>query len=144
MTEQGDIHLVVYCVRGERAVRTLRRNYELIRSQVKKKKVPIILVITCLESYKPEMEDWWTVNERTISNLGMTFAGHACITTETMTSMHMERRTKSYHAVCKLIEQHYLANQTGIHTKLSRSTIHHVPRYAFPTLFVSYSPNINK
>jgi predicted GTPase len=128
MTEQGDIHLVVYCVRGERAVRTLRRNYELIRSQVKKKKVPIILVITCLESYKPEMEDWWTVNERTISNLGMTFAGHACITTETMTSMHMERRTKSYHVVCKLIEQHYLANQTGIHTKLSRSTIHHVPR----------------
>jgi hypothetical protein len=69
MTEQGDIHLVMYCVRGERAVRTLRWNYELIRSQVKKKKVPIILVVTCLESYKPEMEDWWTFNKRTISRM---------------------------------------------------------------------------
>ncbi|KAG1850169.1 P-loop containing nucleoside triphosphate hydrolase protein [Suillus subluteus] len=127
-TEQGDIHLVMYCVRGERVVRTLRRNYELIRSQVKKKKVPIVLVVTCLESYKPEMEEWWTVNERTISNLGMTFAGHACITTETMTSMHMERRTQSYDAVCKLIKHYYLSNKTGIHTELSRGTIHNVPR----------------
>jgi hypothetical protein len=130
--EQGDIHLIMYCVRGERAIRTLRRNYDLIRSQVKRK-VPIVLVVTCLESYTPEMEDWWSVNERSISNLGMTFAGHACITTATMTgSMHIERRAQSYDSVCKLIEQCYLLNKT----ESSQSTI--VPRYVFPTLFVSY------
>ncbi|KAG2151284.1 P-loop containing nucleoside triphosphate hydrolase protein [Suillus bovinus] len=104
LTEQGGIHLVMYCVRGERVIRTLRRNYELIRSQVKRK-VPIVLVVTCLESYQPEMEDWWRVNERTISNLGMTFAGHACITTATMIRSRMERRAQSYEAVCKLIGQ---------------------------------------
>ncbi|KAG1815219.1 P-loop containing nucleoside triphosphate hydrolase protein [Suillus subaureus] len=135
LTEQGNIQLVMYCVRGERVVRTLRRNYELIRSQVKKKKVPIVLVVTCLESYKPEMEDWWAVNERTISNLGMTFAGHACITTETMTSMYM-RRAQSYDAVCKLIEQRYLSNNTGIHTESSRGTIHNVLRTKRNTIVV--------
>jgi predicted GTPase len=135
LTEQANIHLVMYCVRGERVVPTLCRNYELIHSQVKKKKVPIVLVVTCLESYKPEMEDWWTVNERTISNLGMTFAGHACITTAT--SVHeMERRAQSYDTVCKLIEQRYLSIKTGIHTQSSRGTIHNVPRTKRNTIVV--------
>ncbi|KAG2091854.1 uncharacterized protein F5147DRAFT_437957 [Suillus discolor] len=113
LTEQGNLHLVMYCVRGEREIRTLRQNYQLIRSQVKGK-VPIVLVVTCLESYQPEMEDWWRINERIISNLGMTFAGHACITTATMTGpVFVERRTHSYDTVCKLIEQCHLSNNTG-------------------------------
>ncbi|KAG1902382.1 P-loop containing nucleoside triphosphate hydrolase protein [Suillus fuscotomentosus] len=126
LTEQSDIHLVIYCVRGERVIRTLRRNYELIRSQVKGK-VPIVLVVTCLESRQPEMEDWWKVNEQTISKLGMTFAGHACITTTTMIGpMLKERRTQSYDAVCKLIEQSHPSNNTGVHTGLSPGAVHHV------------------
>ncbi|KAG1779514.1 P-loop containing nucleoside triphosphate hydrolase protein [Suillus placidus] len=101
LTEQGDLHLIMYCVRGERVMRTLRRNYELIHSNIKRK-VPIVLVVTCLESYQPDMEEWWRLKERAISNLGITFAGHACITTATS---HEERRAQSYDAVCKLIEQ---------------------------------------
>ncbi|KAG2091857.1 P-loop containing nucleoside triphosphate hydrolase protein [Suillus discolor] len=124
LTKQGDIHLIMYCVRGEREIRTLRRNYELIRSQVKRK-VPIVLVVTCLESYQPEMEDWWRVNEPTISHHGMTFAGHACITTATMTGpMCVQRRTHSYDAVCKLIEQCRPSSDAGVHTGLSPGTIH--------------------
>ncbi|KAG2030273.1 P-loop containing nucleoside triphosphate hydrolase protein [Suillus americanus] len=101
LMEQGGIHLIMYCVRGQKTIRTLRRNYELIHSQVKKE-VPIVLVVTCLESYKPDMEEWWRVNEPAISNLGMTFAGHACITTAIS---HEARRAHSYDAVCKLIER---------------------------------------
>ncbi|KAG2053033.1 hypothetical protein BDR06DRAFT_936877 [Suillus hirtellus] len=113
LTEQGDLHLVMYCVRGEREIRPLRRNYDLIRSQVKGK-VPIVLVVTSLESYQPEMEDWWRINERTISKLGMTFTGHACITTATMTGpMFVQRRTQSHNAVCELIKQCRLSNNTG-------------------------------
>ncbi|KAG2151276.1 uncharacterized protein EDB93DRAFT_1140431 [Suillus bovinus] len=116
LTQQGNNHLIVYCVRGEREIRTLRRNYELIRSQVKRK-FPIVLVVTCLESYQPEMEDWWRVNEPAISNMGMTFAGHACITTATMKGpMFLERRTQSYNAVHKLFEQCRPSNITGVHT----------------------------
>ncbi|KAG1813085.1 hypothetical protein EV424DRAFT_1541846 [Suillus variegatus] len=112
-TEQGDLHLIMYCVQGEREIRTLRQNYQLIRSQVKGK-VPIVLVITCLESHQPEMEDWWRINERTISKLGMTFSGHACITTATG-PIFVPRRTQSHDAVCELIKQCRLSNNTGHH-----------------------------
>ncbi|KAG1741410.1 P-loop containing nucleoside triphosphate hydrolase protein [Suillus paluster] len=108
LMKQGGIHLIMYCVRGERVTWALSRNYTLIRSQVKKK-VPIVLVVTGLENYEPDMEKWWRDNERSISNLGMTFAGHACVTTATIQenagSELMERRNQSYHVVCNLIKQ---------------------------------------
>lgn len=107
--KRGDIHLVMYCVRSERVIRTLRQNYELIRSQVKKK-VPIVLVVTCLELYKPDMEEWWRVNEKAISSFGMTFAGHACITTALS---HKERRDQSYDAVYNLIVQCRVISRTA-------------------------------
>ncbi|KAG2092790.1 uncharacterized protein F5147DRAFT_721777 [Suillus discolor] len=118
LTEQGNAQLIIY--------RTLRRNYELIRSQVKSK-VPIVLVVTCLEVYRPEMEDWWKVNENTISDLGMIFAGHAFITTvETTEPMFVERRSQSYDAVWNLIEQYRPSNNTTVHTGLLQGTIHGV------------------
>ncbi|KAG1737388.1 P-loop containing nucleoside triphosphate hydrolase protein [Suillus lakei] len=114
LVKEGDIHLIVYCVRGERVIKTLRKNYKLIQSEVKME-VPIVLVVTCLESYEPEMEDWWRVNEQTISKFGMTFAGHACVTTAMMTeSKVVERRNQSYNAVCKLIEQCRLSVRKNI------------------------------
>ncbi|KAG1720257.1 P-loop containing nucleoside triphosphate hydrolase protein [Suillus lakei] len=116
LMKQGEIHLIIYCVRGQRAIQALCRNYEFIRSQAKRK-VPIVLVVTCLESYQPDMEEWWRDNEQTISNFGMTFVGHACITTDVMTKFNViERRNQSYDAVCKLIEQCRLSNETGVHT----------------------------
>ncbi|KAG1890744.1 P-loop containing nucleoside triphosphate hydrolase protein [Suillus fuscotomentosus] len=105
LTKQGNVHLIMYRVRGGKNIRTLRRNYELIRSQVKSK-VPIVLVVTCLEIYRPEMEDWWKVNEKTILGLGMIFSGHACITTmEREELMFVERRNQSYDAVWNLIRE---------------------------------------
>ncbi|KAG1723933.1 P-loop containing nucleoside triphosphate hydrolase protein [Suillus lakei] len=127
LMKQGDIHLIVYCVRGERPIRALRRNYNLIYSQVKTR-IPIVLVVTCLESYKPEMEEWWRVNERTISSVGMTFSGHACVTTDMMTESEViERRNQSYDAVCKLVEQCRLSNETDVHTEPLRGAIHSAP-----------------
>ncbi|KAG1893520.1 uncharacterized protein F5891DRAFT_1196276 [Suillus fuscotomentosus] len=136
LMQQGNIHLVMYCVRAEREIRTLRRNYELIRSQVKRK-VPIVLVVTCLESYQPNMEDWWKVNKRTISNFGMTFADHACITTAIMTGpMFKERRTQSYDAVCKLIEHCRPSNNTGVRTGSLSGSFNGVPRTKPNTIVV--------
>ncbi|KAG2338044.1 P-loop containing nucleoside triphosphate hydrolase protein [Suillus weaverae] len=124
LMKQGDIHLVIYCVRGERVVQTLRRNYKFIHSQVKRK-VPIVIVVTSLESYEPDMEKWWRSNENTISELGMTFAGHACVTTGMVTQSNVTERgrNQSYDAVCKLIEQCRLSNETAVHTGLPRGTI---------------------
>ncbi|KAG1902417.1 uncharacterized protein F5891DRAFT_1186533 [Suillus fuscotomentosus] len=119
------------CVQQEREIRTLHWNYELIRSQVKTK-VPIVLIVTGLESYQPETEDWWRVNERTISKLGMTFVGHACITTATMADpMFVQRRTQSYNAVCKLIEQcHPSNNHTGPSLLFRKTASNNHPKVA--------------
>ncbi|KAG1872843.1 P-loop containing nucleoside triphosphate hydrolase protein [Suillus tomentosus] len=128
LTEQGNVHLIMYCVRGEKKIQTLRHNYELIHSQVKSK-VPIVLVVTRLEDYLPEMENWWKVNEKTISDLGMIFAGHACITTmEKEELMFVERRDQSYDAVCNLIKQCCPSNNTAVHTGSLQGTIHGVSR----------------
>jgi hypothetical protein len=142
LMKQGDIHLIIYCVRGERVIRTLRQNYKFIDSQVKKK-VPIVLVVTSLESYEPDMEQWWRLNENDISKHGMTFAGHACVTTGLITQSRVTERgrNQSYEAVCKLIAQCRLSNETVVHTGPSRETTHNIPfttaaRYVFPTLSV--------
>ncbi|KAG1785554.1 P-loop containing nucleoside triphosphate hydrolase protein, partial [Suillus plorans] len=107
LMKQTDIHLLMYCVRGVRVTKALCRNYNLIHSEVKER-VPIVLVATSLEDKRPEMEEWWRDNERSISDFGMTFAGHACVTTATIDRYAGDelkrRRTQSYHAVCQLIE----------------------------------------
>ncbi|KAG1831906.1 P-loop containing nucleoside triphosphate hydrolase protein [Suillus subalutaceus] len=104
------IHLLIYCVQGTQDARALQRNYKLVRSELKGKVgVPIVLVVTALEDREPEMEDWWRNNEKSISDLGMNFACHACITAVTIdqadTDEHRRRREQSYRAVCNLIEQ---------------------------------------
>ncbi|KAG1815223.1 P-loop containing nucleoside triphosphate hydrolase protein [Suillus subaureus] len=127
LMEQGDIHLIIYCVRSERVIRTLRRNYEFIHSQVKRK-VPIVLVVTSLESYKQDMEEWWRLNENTISELGMTFAGHACVTTGMITQSNVTERGRkqSYDAVCQLIEQ-CRSNESVYYTGPSQGTTYNIP-----------------
>jgi hypothetical protein len=99
----------MYCVRGVRARRALYRNYNFIRSQVKDQ-VPIVLIVTGLENQEPDMEDWWKINGQLVSDFGMTFAGHACVTTVTVdedAENRLKRRhDQSYHAVCRLIEQY--------------------------------------
>ncbi|KAG1742192.1 P-loop containing nucleoside triphosphate hydrolase protein [Suillus lakei] len=108
LMKKTDIHLLMYCVRGVRATKALCRNYDLIRSEVKER-VPIVLVATALEDQAPEMEEWWRKNVQLISDFGMAFAGHACVTTATIdqdAEDSLKRRHKqSYRAVCQLIEQ---------------------------------------
>ncbi|KAG1741506.1 P-loop containing nucleoside triphosphate hydrolase protein [Suillus paluster] len=108
LLERDGIHLLIYCVRSTKGIKALCRNYELCLSEVKQR-VPIVLVVTGLEDKLPEMEGWWKTNQQSISQFGMTFAGHACITALTLdgdaTDTLKRRRHQSYDAVCKLIEE---------------------------------------
>lgn len=117
LMEQDGIHLLVYCVQGTRESMALRRNYMSFYSKVKEK-VPIVIVITRLENQNPDMEQWWRKNEQSISNLNMTFAGHACVTTVTIdendSDRLKQRREQSYHTLCRLIEQCRLPNEKGV------------------------------
>lgn len=112
------IHLLVYCALGTKDALALQRNYKLLQSKVKGK-VPIVLVVTALEEREPDMEDWWRNNEKSISTLGMNFAGHACITSVTDgqddTDELRLRRKQSYDAVCNLLEYCHPRNRASVH-----------------------------
>ncbi|KAG2088663.1 P-loop containing nucleoside triphosphate hydrolase protein [Suillus discolor] len=114
---KGGIHLLVYCVQGTNDASALQRNYKLMDSEVKER-VPVVLVVTGLENREPDMEEWWRSNERSISDLGMKFAGHACITALTINEGVIDkvkqRREQSYHTVCDLVGQCYSHDGTGV------------------------------
>ncbi|KAG2066040.1 P-loop containing nucleoside triphosphate hydrolase protein [Suillus decipiens] len=69
---QGGIHLVIYCVRSERVIRTLRRNYDLIRSQVKMR-VPISYHSVC------DLIDKYCLPHKNIVLFGQTGAGKSSL-----------------------------------------------------------------
>ncbi|KAF8551309.1 hypothetical protein OG21DRAFT_1524539 [Imleria badia] len=81
LERSGGIHLIIYCIRGTRLTKALKRNYDLFYVTVCRKKVPVALVVTGLENQQGEMEMWWTTNETTLRQNGMRFDAHACVTT---------------------------------------------------------------
>ncbi|OAX34718.1 hypothetical protein K503DRAFT_671809, partial [Rhizopogon vinicolor AM-OR11-026] len=103
------VHLLIYCVRGARAraVGALLTNYKIFPSVISDGKVPIVIVVTCLEDVRPQMEDWWNRNKNELAQLGIQFSGHACVTTLKDDPMEspdiLERRAQSYQEVCQLI-----------------------------------------
>ncbi|KAG1838790.1 hypothetical protein DFJ58DRAFT_634847, partial [Suillus subalutaceus] len=83
LMKQTGIHLLMYCVRGVRVTKALCCNYVLVRSEVKER----VSNRSCRQEFRRqrrEMEEWWSDNERSISDFGMTFTGHACVTTVTI------------------------------------------------------------
>ncbi|KAG1904907.1 P-loop containing nucleoside triphosphate hydrolase protein [Suillus fuscotomentosus] len=114
---KGVIHLLVYCAQGTKDASTLQHNYKIMDSEVKGR-VPVVLIVTGLENQEPE--EWWRCNERSILDLGMNFADHACITAlainEGDANEVRRRREQSYRAVCNLIEQRCPQNGTGVPT----------------------------
>ncbi|KAG8216009.1 hypothetical protein J3R82DRAFT_8001 [Butyriboletus roseoflavus] len=81
LAHTGGIHLIVYCIRGTRPSKALKRNYDLFYVTFFRKKVPVALVVTGLERQQGEMETWWNKNEAVLRRYGMWFDAHACVTT---------------------------------------------------------------
>ncbi|KAF9236683.1 P-loop containing nucleoside triphosphate hydrolase protein [Melanogaster broomeanus] len=104
----GGIDLLVYCMHGSRAKTALLNNYKAIRSLVPST-TPIVAVITRLERYQGCMENWWSNNAAELSNFGMKFADHACITalpnSSTLSPAFRERLAHSQSAVRNLIRR---------------------------------------
>ncbi|KAG1851675.1 P-loop containing nucleoside triphosphate hydrolase protein [Suillus subluteus] len=108
---RGDgVHLLMYCVRGTRATKALRTNYQTFSSAIGDSKVPIVIVATCLEDWRPVMTEWWNQNKDQLAKYGMHFPGYACVTTlpggRTGSQDLRQRRAQSYEDVCKLILDH--------------------------------------
>jgi hypothetical protein len=75
----GGVDLIVYCVRNTTSPRVIIHAYDTVCSGIcRKKGVPIVVVVTGLESESP-MESWWDSHKEKFSSLHL--AGHACVTT---------------------------------------------------------------
>ncbi|KAG1819718.1 uncharacterized protein BJ212DRAFT_1478951 [Suillus subaureus] len=108
---RGDgVHLIMYCVSGTRATKALRTNYQTFLSAIGDRKVPIVIVATHLENWRPVMTEWWNRYKDELAKYGMHFPGYACVTTlpdgrSESQDLH-QRRAQSYEDVCKLILDH--------------------------------------
>lgn len=118
---RGDgVHLLMYCVRGTRATKALRTAYQTFSSAIGDSRVPIVIVATCLEDYRPTMSEWWNQNKDQLGRYGMHFPGHACVTTlpgaRADSQDLRQRRAQSYEDVCKLILDHCSPQQAPYRT----------------------------
>jgi hypothetical protein len=76
---EGEISLLVYCVRGPRIKNSVTRNYRMFYHGLCQEKAPMVLVVTGLEGEDP-MDAWWPLNEDVFQKHQMVFSGQACVT----------------------------------------------------------------
>ncbi|KAG2036987.1 hypothetical protein BDR03DRAFT_399675 [Suillus americanus] len=120
------VYLLLYCMRGSRAQRALLRDYNfftgIVGSTAGPGRVPVAAVVTSLEDYPENMDNWWTNNKDNLERLGMSFSAHACITSlpdnPKSSSIMRARRQRSEQAIRRLIYESY---QTGTETPRSSS-----------------------
>lgn len=73
------IDLLVYCVYNTTSSRAILNTYNAVYSGIyRKKRVPIVVIVTGLES-ATSMESWWDNHKETFKDMHL--AGHACVTT---------------------------------------------------------------
>lgn len=86
VTQEG-VDLLLYCVRGASGKKCLPvkrgywEKYKFVFEQVCKKRVPVAMVVTYLESYNPggDMDTWWDHNRGKILEFGFQLCDHACV-----------------------------------------------------------------
>ncbi|KAG2352015.1 P-loop containing nucleoside triphosphate hydrolase protein [Suillus spraguei] len=100
---QGGIDLLLFCMRAGRLTTTLQTNYRLFHEFLCEKKVPIIVVITCLENEAGEMDAWWTRNIDMFNERKVDVADHACVTA--LEGNHPERYEESRTTICELVKK---------------------------------------
>lgn len=112
LNKEDGVHLLIYCVRGTRATRALQTHYKIFSAVIRDSTVPTIIVVTCLEDFRPVMAEWWNKNKDELATYGMHFSGYACVTTLKDESIDSEspdihqRRAQSYEDVCRNILDH--------------------------------------
>ncbi|KAG1719354.1 hypothetical protein EDB19DRAFT_1972870 [Suillus lakei] len=113
LNKRDGIHLLVNCVRGTRVTKAARSNYQTFLSAIGHSKVPIVIVATGLEDFRPVMTEWWNQNKDQLAKYRMNFSGYACVTTlPGGDAVTQERRTQSYNDVCRLLLDHCSELQT--------------------------------
>ncbi|KAG1721514.1 kinase-like domain-containing protein [Suillus lakei] len=114
------VYLLLYCIRGSRAQRALVKDYKIftkeVRSTVGPGRVSVAAVVTALEDYPTNMDNWWAKNKDNLERLGMQFSAHVCITSlpdDPHASPAMRaRRQRSKQAIRSLLYESYQVGRT--------------------------------
>jgi len=88
LSDSGGVNLLVYVVKcgNKIAAETMRKHYSLVHHGFCDSKVPIVLIVTHCERAKPTIDTWWTENERSFTQAGMSFNDRACVCASKVTS----------------------------------------------------------
>jgi hypothetical protein len=113
---EGGIDLLLFCVRAGKFTSAIQNNYRLVYEWLCEKKVPIVLVLTGLETEK-NMEDWWTRHRYIYDKHGIVVSGHACITAIRLDGRHQRLYEESYHLAWNLVIRHSHDRLRGAYTE---------------------------
>jgi predicted GTPase len=119
------VYLLLYCMRDLKTQRALVDNYKFFTDVVGSTagRVPVAAVVTSLENYPKDMDNWWTNNEGYLEHLGMRFAAHACITSlpdDPKSSLAMRtRRQQSEQAIRCLLYDSYQPSKTPVSSNIA-------------------------
>ncbi|KAJ4490073.1 hypothetical protein J3R30DRAFT_3693577 [Lentinula aciculospora] len=110
---QDGVSPLVFCLRAPRITETAEKIYDLFYDDLCGRKIPIVTVLTGLEDEEPSMVSWWVRNKTSFMKYGMSFQGHACVTTTKgrKTSkgyIYQEEYDLSKKAIEKLVTDHSL------------------------------------
>ena len=85
LADHGGANLLVYCISGMKDVQvpsvppsTLQSHYRLFH-EIFFRGVPLIIVVTHLDS-KERREEWWKTNEEKLKHVEISISGHVCVT----------------------------------------------------------------
>ena len=105
LKDEDGIDLLLFCVRAGRLSATVQNNYRLFYEWLCEKKVPIVIVITGLES-EANMEGWWIEHKGSFDRLNIVVDGHVCITAINLGGNY-ERLYEESRALVRNIVQQY-------------------------------------
>jgi len=78
LSDNGGVNLLIFVVRHNTPIETMRKHYSLFHRGLCDSKVPVVIVITGFENVGLA-NLWWTNHEDSLTKAGMSFRGHACV-----------------------------------------------------------------
>ncbi|KAG2099656.1 kinase-like domain-containing protein [Suillus cothurnatus] len=119
------VYLLLYCMRDLKTQRALVDNYKFFTDVVGSTagRVPVAAVVTSLENYPKDMDNWWMNNEGYLEHLRMRFTAHACITSlpdNPKSSLTMcTCQQQSEQAICCLLYNSYQPSKTPVNSNIA-------------------------
>ena len=106
LVKRISVNLIIYCVRGSRFTDIVRINFDLFCGIMCEGRVPVVFVVTGLEQ-EEVMEEWWTKYQKDVKRLGLSFEGHACVTTiKGRNNIYEREYQESTDKVWRLVKAH--------------------------------------